>query len=75
MQPNISDYSPLHEIILQCLYIVFLFQLCYDYDPALFMFLVGPVFKKFQSITVGNKEMIKMLVSAVHPDEVIPFSV
>jgi len=44
-------------------------KLCYEYDPALFMYLVGPVFKRFQSMTVGNKELIKMLVSAVHPDE------
>ena len=51
-----------------------LIQLCYDYDPALFMFLVVPVCKKFKTLTVGNKEIIKMLVSTVHPDEVTSLS-
>jgi len=44
-------------------------KLCYEYDPALFMYLLVPVCKKFKTLTVGNKEMIKMLVSTVHPDE------
>ena len=53
------------------LVILFVFlQACFDYDPALFMYLIQPVFKRFENFTVGNKDLIKMFVATVHPEEV-----
>ena len=34
------------------------------------MYLIESIFKKFSDIAVGNKDIIKMLVTTVHPDEV-----
>ncbi|XP_057302990.1 integrator complex subunit 3-like [Hydractinia symbiolongicarpus] len=42
---------------------------CYEYDPALFMYLIEMIFKHFHEVAVGNKEIIKMLVATVHPNE------
>ena len=34
------------------------------------MYLIESIFKKFSDVAVGNKDIIKMLVTTVHPDEV-----
>ncbi|XP_047139357.1 integrator complex subunit 3 isoform X1 [Hydra vulgaris] len=44
-------------------------KICYEYDPHLFMFLIESMFKRFKNQLVGNEEIIRMLVSTIHPDE------
>ena len=35
------------------------------------MYIIELIFKRFSEVTVGNKDIIKMLVATVHPDEVM----
>jgi len=44
-------------------------MMCHQYDPKLFLYLIGSIFKGLKLAAVGNTEIIRLLCSAVSPVE------